>query len=266
MVGVNNTDLTGPIYLRLSKEDDIDFDEPEEVKIAKNNQKEICISFMQKNKIKFNGQVYCDINRSGKGDLLEKRKDFKRLKEDSKNTGKTFNCFVFKDLSRFMRDVGQQEVHYKFFNSNGVKIVSVTEGFMRKVERQIRGVLNEAYIDDISEKVKKVHELRKENLKHNTKPPFGYKVLKHKSWQIVEDKAAIIRNIFKDLANNVDLKEVSKRYGIKNYKIFRIIRNRCYLGFYIYNKEFYPSSLPIVSEDIFNKVNAIYPLKSWKRK
>lgn len=69
-----------------------------------------------------------------------------------------FDVLIVDDLSRFARDSVEQEQAIRRLEFRGIRIVSTSDGYdsqskARKVHRQVKGMMNEIFLDDLAEKV-----------------------------------------------------------------------------------------------------------------
>ena len=149
------------VYCRLSDED--------RFKANKNddsdsiiNQRSMCLKYANQNNWNV-VDIYSDDDFSGAG---VERPDFNRLIRDCES-GK-INLVLCKSQSRFSRDmeVIERYLHNKFIEW-GVRFVSIidnadTNDIYNKKSRQINGLMNEWYLDDLSTNIKKTLKNRRE--------------------------------------------------------------------------------------------------------
>lgn len=188
------------IYVRLSKED-LNSGESESESIK--NQKSMLMNYaMEKHWQIYN--VYCDEDYSGAyaGEDND-RPDFNRMIADAEQ-GK-FGIVLCKSQSRFSRnmEVIEQLIHGKFVEWN-VRFVSIidnadTEVKGNKKARQINSLINEWYLEDLSENIKAVF---RDKMKHGEYlaafPPYGYsKDDKHKNHLVINPHTSlVVKQIF----------------------------------------------------------------------
>lgn len=94
------------------------------------------------------------------------------------------------------------------------------------------------------------------------KPAFGYKVNKDGKFEINEEEAKIVRDIFKLRSKGLSLAKVGAKYGFSKQKVDYILKNKNYIGIFEYHgrKEKNGITLelePIVSKYMWNKANKI---------
>ena len=144
--------------------------------------------------------IYSDDDYSGAG---VERPDFNRLINDCENG--RINLVLCKTQSRFSRDmeVIEKYLHNKFVEW-GVRFVSIvdnadTNNEANKKSRQINGLVNEWYLEDLSNNVKKsLKNKREDGLFMGSFAPYGYlKDPNNKHKLIVDENVApIVKEIF----------------------------------------------------------------------
>ena len=163
------------IYCRLSREDDDKLHETDESESIQ-NQKNMLLDYS----IKMNWDVYniyCDEDYSGAD---SERPEFNRLLEDAKN--KRFNIVLCKTQSRFTRDmeIVEKYLHNKFLEWN-IRFVSLVDHVDtldkgNKKSRQINGLVNEWYLEDLSENIKRTFDIKRQQGLHiGAFVCYGYK-------------------------------------------------------------------------------------------
>lgn len=187
------------VYCRLSDED--------RDKLNKNddsdsivNQRSMCLKYA----LQFGWNVvdiYSDDDFSGAGTY---RPDFERLIKDCES-GK-INLVLCKSQSRFSRDmeVIERYLHNKFIEW-GVRFVSIVDNADTNIEsnkksRQINGLINEWYLDDLSTNIKKsLKNKREDGLFMGSFAPYGYDRSEEDKHKLVIDPVAaeVVKKIFK---------------------------------------------------------------------
>ena len=160
------------IYTRLSVEDNniIDGNSIE-------SQKEMLVDYVAEQEDMNLFAVYCDNGFTGTN---FERDDFCRMMDDIKD-GK-INCVVVKDLSRFSRNYIEAGNYIeRIFPFMGVRFVSVNDGYDSDVNSAgdimvtLRNIVNDAYIKDISGKIKTMFETKQNNGDFiGWSAPYGY--------------------------------------------------------------------------------------------
>lgn len=186
------------IYVRLSDEDRDKvnrMDESESIQNQKIMLRDYCIE---------RGweiyDIYCDEDYSGTD---FDRPNFQRMLKDCENG--IIQTVLCKSQSRFSRDLSVIEtyLHDKFIEW-GVRFISVidradTEDIGNKKSRQINGLMNEWYCEDVSENIRKVLQHKRKNGQFTGSfAPYGYLVNPdNKNHLIIDEIAApIVKNIF----------------------------------------------------------------------
>ncbi|MEG1312065.1 MAG: recombinase family protein, partial [Romboutsia sp.] len=147
-----------------------------------------------------------------------------------------------------------------------VALVSVTEHFDTSTPQgmlflQMLGSFAEFERSVINERTRNGRIARlKENKWVGGKPAFGYKVSKDGKFEIDEEAAKIVIQIFKLRSKGVSLAKIGYNYGFSKQKVDYILKNKNYIGVFEYKgkKEKNDISIkidPIVSKYIWNKVN-----------
>ena len=204
------------VYCRLSDED--------RDKLNKNddsdsivNQRSMCLKYAQQNGWNV-VDIYSDDDFSGAGTY---RPDFERLIKDCES-GK-INLVLCKSQSRFSRDmeVIERYLHNKFIEW-GVRFVSIVDNADTSIEsnkksRQINGLINEWYLDDLSTNIKKsLKNKREDGLFMGSFASYGYDRDPEDKHKLIVDPVAaeVVKKIFELYANG---------YGY--YKICEYLNN-----------------------------------------
>ena len=217
------------VYCRLSDED--------KDKLNKNddsdsivNQRSMCLKYANQNGWNV-VDIYSDDDFSGAGMY---RPDFERLINDCKD-GK-INLVLCKSQSRFSRDmeVIERYLHNKFIEW-GVRFVSIIDNADTSIEsnkksRQINGLINEWYLDDLSQNIKKsLKNKREDGLFMGSFAPYGYDRDPQNKHKLIIDPVAseVVKKIFNLYAN--------ASYGY--YKICEYLNNNNIPPRSIYKKQ-----------------------------
>lgn len=145
-------------------------------------------------------RIYSDEDYSG---LDADRPEFNRMLKDAE--GKNFQVLLCKSQSRFTRDmeVVEKYIHNKFIEW-GIRFIGITDNADtsdrgNKKSRQINGLINEWYIEDLSENVKSIFDMKRKNGQFiGSFPTYGYsKNPQNKNKLIIDEEAArIVRQIY----------------------------------------------------------------------
>ncbi len=181
------------IYCRLSKEDGSDH-ESESIQ----NQKSLLLKYaLDRDWEIYN--IYSDEDYSG---ISDKRPAFAQLITDAEN--KRFDIVLCKTQSRFTRDMEQVEKYiHKLFPLWGIRFIAVTDNADTAVKgnkkaRQIAGLVNEWYLEDLSENIRSVLDhKRKQGLFIGSFPLYGYAKSTEKGRLIPDpEAAAVVQRIY----------------------------------------------------------------------
>lgn len=255
------------IYCRLSDEDRNKLNKTDDSESIQ-NQKMLLTKYAVENEWDVY-KIYSDDDYSG---LDSNRPGFNKLIADAK-AGK-FNIVLCKSQSRFTRDMELVEkyLHNKFIEW-GIRFIGFTDNADtlekgNKKSRQINGLVNEWYCEDISENIKAVFDIKRKNGEFlGSFAPYGYKKdpLNKNKLLVDLESAQIIKMIFswylegygvqhiafmlngKGIPNPTKYKEriglryknsfKTDDYGLWNKTtIKRILRNETYLGHMIQAK------------------------------
>jgi len=165
------------IYCRLSVEDkDKTIDESESIQ----NQKSLLLNYCMEKEWSIY-KIYSDEDYSGADN---ERPEFKQMIEDAQQ--KKFNIILCKTQSRFSRDmeIVEKYIHNKFLEWK-IRFVSVVDNADTDVKgnkkaRQINGLVNEWYLEDLSENIKTVLEHKRREGKYiGSYEPYGYEKSKY---------------------------------------------------------------------------------------
>ena len=255
------------IYCRLSDEDKNkknSMDDSESIQ----NQKNLLMKYaMEKGWGIY--KIYSDDDYSG---LDDARPEFNSMLKDAEE-GK-FNLILCKTQSRFTRDMELVEkyLHNKFLEW-GIRFVTVVDGVdtldkHNKKSRQINGLVNEWYCEDISESIKAVFRMKQKTGKFiGSFSSYGYmKDPNDKNKLIIDEEAAeVVRLIFNlyidgngtqhiaSILNNRNIPNPTKYKQMKGLKyknnsckndygfwnkitIKRILKNQLYIGNMVQHK------------------------------
>ncbi len=195
----SNNLLRVGIYLRLSDEDKNKqnmLDDSESIK----NQRNLLMGEIQKRSEFLLVDEYCDEDLSGAGTY---RPEFERLIKDCEN-GK-IDVILCKSQSRFSRDMEiiEKYLHNKFIEW-GVRFISFsdnadTDNKGNKKSRQINGLVNEWYLEDVSNNIRSAFKTKMEHGEFISPfASFGYEISNVDNNKLVVDPIAaeIVKEIF----------------------------------------------------------------------
>lgn len=190
--------MKAAIYCRLSEEDKDKrhvTDDSESIQ----NQKSMLIQYATEQGWEIYG-IYSDDDYTGAD---RSRPEFNRLLEDAKH--KKFDIVLCKTQSRFTRELELVEKYiHGYFPIWGIRFVSIvdnadTENKGNKKSRQINGLVNEWYLEDMSENIKSVLTDKRKNGYHiGAFALYGYqKDPQQKGHLLIDEEAAeVVREVF----------------------------------------------------------------------
>lgn len=186
------------IYCRLSEEDrnkQVETDDSESIQ----NQKSMLIGYaMEQGWEIYN--IYSDDDYTGAD---RKRPEFNHLLEEAEK--RKFDVILCKTQSRFTRELELVEKYiHGLFPIWGIRFVSIvdnadTANKGNKKSRQINGLVNEWYLEDMSENIKSVLTNKRENGSHiGAFALYGYKKDPDQKGHLIidEEAAAVVREVF----------------------------------------------------------------------
>jgi len=186
------------IYCRLSEEDRNKLAETDDSNSIQNQKSMLLQYAMEQGWEVYN--IYSDDDYTGAD---RKRPEFNRLLEDAKQH--KFHIILCKTQSRFTRELELVEKYiHGLFPLWGIRFVSIvdnadTANKGNKKSRQINGLVNEWYLEDMSDNIKSVLTSRRENGFHiGAFALYGYKKdPEQKGRLIIDDEAAaVVREVF----------------------------------------------------------------------
>ena len=186
------------IYCRLSEEDrnkQCDTDDSNSIQ----NQKSMLLQYaLEQGWEIFN--IYSDDDYTGSD---RNRPEFKRLLEDAQ--ARKFDIILCKTQSRFTRELELVEKYiHGLFPIWGIRFISIvdnadTANKGNKKSRQINGLVNEWYLEDMSENIRSVLANRRQNGFHiGSFALYGYKKDPNQKGHLIidEEAASVVREVF----------------------------------------------------------------------
>ena len=225
-----------------------------------------CKAFAEKNDIQII-ETYIDRALSAKTD---NRPAFQKMISDSSKG--QFDVVIVWKLDRFARN-RYDSAHYKaILKRNNVRVISATEVISQGPE----GIILESLLEGMAEYysaelAEKIIRGMKENAfkcKFNGGAiPFGYYIDEEQHFQIKEEEAAVVREVFKlynggmtlqQVADHLNSKGIRSRRGTtyKVSSVSKMLSNRRYMGEYSFREIVIEDGIPaIVSKDSFESAN-----------
>ena len=204
--------MKAAIYCRLSEEDRNKVNKDDDSNSIV-NQKAMLIQYAVNQGWEIH-DIYSDDDYTGAD---RNRPQFKRLLADAK--AHKFDIILCKTQSRFTRELELVEKYiHGLFPIWGIRFVSIvdnadTANKGNKKSRQINGLVNEWYLEDMSENIRSVLTSRRENGFHiGSFAPYGYrKDPTSKGHLVIDEEAAeIVREIFNLFADGYGKTAIAK--------------------------------------------------------
>lgn len=198
MITENKESYNAAIYCRLSEEDRFKTNENDDSNSIV-NQKALLTQYC----IDMGWQIYDIYSDDDFTGSDRNRPAFNRMLKDAEN--KKFNVILCKTQSRFTREIELVEKYINYLLPLwGVRFISVVDNADTSVKgnkkaRQINGLINEWYLEDMSENIKAVLTNRRRNGYFiGAFAPYGYKKdPEQKGHLIIDEEAAqVVRLIF----------------------------------------------------------------------
>lgn len=209
----NSNNQVAAIYCRLSKEDEDKLREGDD-SASIQNQKMMLVDYALEKGF-YVHDIYSDDDFTG---FDKNRPDFNRMLTDAKL--KKFNIIICKTQSRFTRDMELVEKYiHGLFPLLGVRFVGVTDNVDTNVKgnkksRQIHGLINEWYSEDLSENIRRVFKAKMEKGQFlGAFACYGYKKDPADKHHLVvdEEAAAVVRKIFQYVIQGLGARQICEK-------------------------------------------------------
>ena len=167
-------------------------------------------------------------------------------------------------LDRLTRDPEESHALFKRLKHRGVRLVTLAEGEVSNIHVAVSGISNALYLEAVAFKTRRsiIDKVRKGEV--ITGLAYGYRVVKihaedgtlvDRHWEIVEEQAAVVRDIFTAFAGGHSPKQIARdlntrsvpgpRGGIWRDTTIRghyerasgILRNALYAGVLVFNRQ-----------------------------
>ena len=220
------------IYCRLSEEDGGKTEKEDSESIQ--NQKNILTSYAFENGWEIYN-IYSDDDWSG---LDNERPEWNQLIKDAEN--RKFNIVIAKSQARFTREMESVEKYlHKYFPIWHIRFIGLadfadTSNAGNKKQRQINGLVNEWYCEDLSENIRIVFDKkRRDGLFIGSHAAYGYKKDPlHKGRLVIdEDAAEIVRQVYNMYLDGYGSSKITKylnEMGIPNPSKYKQIQGETY--------------------------------------
>ncbi|MBR4618351.1 MAG: recombinase family protein [Bacilli bacterium] len=196
---MNKKILRVGIYLRLSNEDRDKRNRKDDSESIK-NQRNMLTQYINRHPEFALTDEYCDEDLSGAGTY---RPEFERLIRDCES--KKLDIVLCKSQSRFSRDM---EIVEKYINNKfkewNIRFIGLSDNadttiLGNKKSRQINGLVNEWYLEDVSNNIRSAfHTKMKQGEFISPFAPFGYEIDSNNNNKLTVDPVAseIVKNIY----------------------------------------------------------------------
>lgn len=226
--------IKAALYCRLSEEDR-DKKNAEDESVSIQNQKSMLINYAAEQGWHIY-KIYCDENYAGAD---RRRPDWNELLKDAE--ARKFQIILCKTQSRFTRELELVEKYiHGLFPIWGIRFVSIvdnadTDNRGNKKSRQINGLVNEWYLEDLSDNIKKVLTERRREGKHiGAFALYGYKKDPDEKGHLVvdEEAARVVRRVYRLYASGTGKTAIARllnEEGIPNpteYKRLNGLRSK----------------------------------------
>lgn len=222
---------------------------------------------------KANGHIaiaeYIDRAQSG---TTDSRTEFQRMIADSDK--QTFDAVLVYQLDRFARNRYDSAINKAKLKKNGVRVISARENISEDASGiLIEGVLEsmaEYYSAELSQKIRRGMGINAEKfLSNGSNPGLGYYVDEERCFHVDPKTAPIVQQIFEMYASGKTVADIVKHLNEKKIKtplgkefnknsLHRLLRNKRYIGYYIYKDTETPGGMPRILEDeLFERVQHI---------
>ena len=244
------------IYARYSSDNQRDASIDQQVKVCRKYAEDQDMEVLR---------VYDDRALTGKTD---KRPSFLRMIKDSAKG--EFRYVIVYSLDRFSRNKYDSVMHKHTLKENGVAVLSAMEHLSDDPTGGLMETILEGFAEYYSKELsQKIHRGLNDNAEKaivNGSIPLGFRRGQDGHAEIVEDEAAVVREIFRRVARDeplIRIVEDFNRRGLRTKKgalwnkssFNRILSNERYIGVYLYKEHRIPGGFPaIVDKELFNKV------------
>lgn len=233
-------------------------------------QVEECMQFAEANKIKII-QIYADKAVSGKTD---RRTQFQHMMRDAEKG--EFDVVIAYKSNRIARNMLNALQYESKLDVLGIRTLYAKEEFGNTAAGRfaLRTMMNvnQFYSENMAEDIRRGMADNAANCKVNGSLPLGYRRGKDGKYEIVESEAAIVREIFQkvlndvpyiDIANDLNARCIKTKLGREWNKnsFHRMLSNTNYIGTYHYSDVVIENGVPpIIEKEVFeamqNKLNS----------
>lgn len=225
-----------------------------------------CYEYAKRNNMQILGEY---IDRGLSGTSAEKRDEFQRMISDSSK--RQFDAVLVYQLDRFARNRYDSATYKAKLKKNDVRVMSVREN----ISDDASGILMESVLEgmaeyysaELSQKVKRGLDINASKcLCTGGIPSLGFIVDSDKKFQIDPHTAPFAQQIFEMYAAGHTVKQITDHMNERGFKTSKgaafnknslrdILRNKKYIGTYVYRGQETPNGIPrIISDELFYQV------------
>lgn len=257
----------GGVYIRVSSDEQVEYSPTSQLKLLLKYALEHQI-FIEKKYIFHDDGIT--------GTQVSKRNGFRAMIVEAQKKEKTFDILLVYDFSRFARNKDESVTYKALLRKKcNIDVISITQPLTNSKESVLLESLyegmDEYYVLNLSENVKRGKKEKAERGEHNGNPPFGYDYDRNtKRLVINEEKAKIVKLIYDTFIYTQNLRHIAltlnqlnikplrgNEWGTKTLKL--ILTNRAYIGEVKYCDTYYEGlHKPIIDIEKFNKVQKIW--------
>lgn len=185
-----------------------------------------------------------------------------------------FEAVLVYQLDRFARNRYDSAINKAKLKKNGIRVISARENISDDASGiLVEGVLEsmaEYYSAELSQKIRRGMDINAEKcLSNGSNPGLGYKVDSERRFHIDPEGAVVVREIFELYASGKTVTEIITYLNAKRVKtslgrdfnknsLHRILRNKRYIGYYIYKDTEIADGMPrIIDDELFERVQHI---------
>ncbi|MDL2206762.1 recombinase family protein, partial [Eubacteriales bacterium OttesenSCG-928-N13] len=189
--------------------------------------------------------------------------EFQRMIADGEKN--FFEAVLVYQLDRFARNRYDSAINKAKLKKNGIRVISARENISDDASGiLVEGVLEsmaEYYSAELSQKIRRGMGINAEKcLSNGSNPGLGYTVDSERRFHIDPDGAVVVREIFELYASGKTVTEITTHLNAKQVKtslgrdfnknsLHRILRNRRYIGYYIYKDTEIEGGMPRIIDD-----------------
>lgn len=175
---------------------------------------------------------------------------------------KKFDIILVYKIDRFSRKLRDLIMVLDNLKEKEINFTSVTEQIdttsaMGEAFFQIIGVFAQLERGMVKERVELAFERKIKLGESLSRAPFGY-IYQNKKLVPDLENSKKVRDIFEMWSQDIDYKEISKKFNFPASTLYNLIKNPVYLGKIKYKKKLYKGKhKPLIDEELFNRANKI---------